>query len=124
MLDPPFCVDDLRLVATPDSGRAYSDRIAGGAEDMTTQNGGSRSASGQGLSGRRAAVRSIEPLLDIDGVATALGTTVRHVRRLVFERRIPYIKVGALLRFDPAAIGSWLEEHTVSTLTSPERGTW
>ncbi len=36
------------------------------------------------------------PLLDILAVATALGITPRHVRRLVAERRIPFFKVGTL----------------------------
>lgn len=52
-------------------------------------------------------------LLDIGEVAAHLDVTVRHVRRLVFERRIPYIKVGALLRFDPEEIAAWLGECTV-----------
>lgn len=49
-------------------------------------------------------------LLDIQEVAAHLNVTVRHVRRLVFERRIPYIKVGNLLRFDPEEIAAWLRE--------------
>ena len=61
---------------------------------------------------------SIEPLLDVQGVAELMGDTVRHVRRLVFERRIPYIKIGALLRFDPAAIRDWLEAQTVHPVGS------
>lgn len=49
------------------------------------------------------------PLVPIDAVAKRLGVTVRHVRRLVDERRIPYIKWGKLLRFDPAEIDAWLD---------------
>ena len=48
-------------------------------------------------------------LVDIDAVARRLGVTVRHVRRLVFERRIPFIKWGHLLRFDPAEIEAWID---------------
>ena len=48
-------------------------------------------------------------LLDIAGVAEHLGVNERHVRRLVNERRIPFIKWGPLLRFDPAEIASWLD---------------
>ena len=33
-------------------------------------------------------------LLDITEVADVLGVSVRHVRRLVFERRMPYLKCG------------------------------
>jgi excisionase family DNA binding protein len=48
-------------------------------------------------------------LLDIAEVAETLGVDVRHVRRLVFERRIPYIKWGHLLRFDPEDIAAWID---------------
>jgi excisionase family DNA binding protein len=56
--------------------------------------------------------RNIEPraLLDIEGVARLLGVGVRHVRRLVSDRRIPYLKWGHLLRFDPVEIEAWLDE--------------
>ncbi len=50
-------------------------------------------------------------LVDIDAVAQHLGVSVRHVRRLVFERRIPFIKWGHLLRFDPTEIVEWLEDN-------------
>jgi excisionase family DNA binding protein len=52
-------------------------------------------------------------LLDIEGVAEHLGVSDRHLRRLVAERRIPYIKWGHLLRFDPDAVGSWLDSVRV-----------
>jgi excisionase family DNA binding protein len=48
-------------------------------------------------------------LLTITQVADLLGVDVRHVRRLVHERRIPYIKWGHLLRFDPTDINDWLD---------------
>lgn len=50
-------------------------------------------------------------LLSIAEVADALGVDVRHVRRLVHERRIPYIKWGHLLRFDPADIAAWVDGY-------------
>jgi excisionase family DNA binding protein len=52
-------------------------------------------------------------LLTIEQVADHLGVGVRHVRRLVFERRIPYLKWGHLLRFDPAEIADWLTRSRV-----------
>ena len=54
-----------------------------------------------------------EPLLDVHEVAARLNITVRHVRRLVAERRIPYLKVGSLLRFDPVEINAWLRHLAV-----------
>ncbi len=34
------------------------------------------------------------PLMDLDAVARRLGVNHRHIRRLVAERRIPYLKWG------------------------------
>ncbi len=50
------------------------------------------------------------PLMDLAGVARRLGVNQRHIRRLVAERRIPYLKWGHLLRFDPVEIAAWLEQ--------------
>lgn len=42
-------------------------------------------------------------------VAGLLGVAKRHIYRLVSEDRIPYLKWGRLLRFDPVEIAAWLE---------------
>ena len=48
-------------------------------------------------------------LVDIPTLAAHLGVGVRHVRRLVAERRIPYVKIGYPVRFDVAEIERWCE---------------
>jgi len=50
-------------------------------------------------------------LLDVAALAELLGVNVRHVRRLVYERRIPFIKWGHLIRFDPTEIGEWIDAY-------------
>jgi excisionase family DNA binding protein len=55
-------------------------------------------------------------LVDICEIAEHLGVSVRHVRRLVAERRIPYVKWGNLLRFDPEDISTWLVLRRVDPL--------
>lgn len=52
-------------------------------------------------------------LLDVAGVAELLNVPERHVRRLVAERRIPFVKWGHLLRFDPATVAAWLDDARV-----------
>jgi excisionase family DNA binding protein len=52
-------------------------------------------------------------LLTIEEVADHLGVSVRHVRRLVSERRIPFVKWGHLLRFNPEDLASWLDDSRV-----------
>jgi excisionase family DNA binding protein len=51
----------------------------------------------------------LRPRLSITEIAEVLGVEVRHVRRLVHERRIPFIKWGHLLRFDPVEIQAWID---------------
>ena len=53
------------------------------------------------------------PLMDIEAVAHRLSVGVRHVRRLVTEKRIPYRKWGHLLRFEPEEIEEWIEATRV-----------
>ena len=52
-------------------------------------------------------------LMNIEQVAERLGVSVRHMRRLVAERRIPFVKWGHLLRFDPDEVDRWIEECAV-----------
>jgi excisionase family DNA binding protein len=54
---------------------------------------------------------NLRQLIDIPTLARWLDSTVRHVRRLVAEKRIPYLKVGHFIRFDPEQIRQWLAEH-------------
>lgn len=50
-------------------------------------------------------------LLDYGQLAEWLNDTVRHLRRLVNEERIPYIKIGHFIRFDPEQIADWLDAN-------------
>ena len=52
-------------------------------------------------------------MLNIPQVADRLGIGVRYVRRLVAERRIPFYKVGYLIRFDSQEVESWLRASRV-----------
>lgn len=56
-------------------------------------------------------IQNIPELVTIDQLSGRLGITVRHVRRLVYERRIPYVKVGRLVRFDVGEIVRWVDSH-------------
>lgn len=61
-------------------------------------------------------------LVDINGAARILGVPVRHVRRLVAERRVPYIKWGSRLHFDPLELEQWIDRHRVTERDIPEAG--
>ena len=63
------------------------------------------------LNSRSATVRPVglRHLVSIEDLAEHLGVSVRHVRRLVSERRIPFHKWGRLLRFDIDEVNAWLD---------------
>ncbi len=52
-------------------------------------------------------------LMDIETLAVRLGVSVRFVRRLVAERRMPFLKIGKFIRFDPADVDAWIELRRV-----------
>jgi excisionase family DNA binding protein len=57
-------------------------------------------------------------LLRIEELAQRLGVSVRHLRRLVQERRIPSLKFGHFVMFDENEIATWLDGFR----RPPERG--
>ena len=54
-------------------------------------------------------IDNIPQLITIDQLAERLGVTQRYVRRLVAEKRVPYRKLGKLVRFAEHEIAAWLD---------------
>lgn len=63
--------------------------------------------------------QQLRRLVSIAEIAEALDVDVRHVRRLVHERRIPFIKWGHLLRFDPGEVQAWIDHYRKKPLRPP-----
>jgi excisionase family DNA binding protein len=55
-------------------------------------------------------------LLTLEEVADRLGTSLRHVRRLADERRIPIVKVGRYVRFDGHDLEHWIDDHRIGVV--------
>jgi excisionase family DNA binding protein len=58
-------------------------------------------------------------LVDIAAAAQKLGVSVRYMRRLVGERRIPYVKLGHYVRFDANELERWIDRSRVDALPQP-----
>lgn len=58
-----------------------------------------------------------EELLTGEQVAALLKTTPRFVRRIVADRRIEYVKVGRLVRFEAAAVTDYINRNRVVPLS-------
>jgi len=52
-------------------------------------------------------------LLDVEGAAEYLSVTPRFIRRLVAERRLPFVKLGRHLRFDAADLDRFIDAGRV-----------
>lgn len=58
-------------------------------------------------------VDTLSPMIDVGQAAARLGVSVRYVRRLVAEQRLPYVKVGKFVRFDIVDLESWIDDRRV-----------
>ena len=54
--------------------------------------------------------------LGVPELARMLNVSEDMIRSLVHQRRIPYYKVGKLIRFDPNEIAEWLSGLRVNPL--------
>ena len=61
----------------------------------------------------------MEKLLTLAEVAERLNTTPRHVRRLVFERRIAYRKLGRYVRVHPDDVAEYVAAHRIEAARAP-----
>lgn len=52
-----------------------------------------------------------QALWTLDDVAARLATTNRHVRRLVADRRLPHLRIGRFLRFEPSEVERWIAKQ-------------
>lgn len=56
-------------------------------------------------------------LLDVREVATYTGLSRHTLYTMVSQRRIPFVKVGRLTRFDMGLLNDWLKQHTVMPMS-------
>jgi excisionase family DNA binding protein len=55
----------------------------------------------------------LDTLLTVEQAAERLGTSVRFVRRLVFERRIAYVKLGRHVRIAAGDLDAFIRAGRV-----------
>jgi excisionase family DNA binding protein len=59
------------------------------------------------------------PMLRPEEVAERLNVSLRFIRRLCHERRVPYTKVGKFVRFDAEELEAWIMTHRVIPEADP-----
>lgn len=61
---------------------------------------------------------SVSPhVLTVDETAAALRISVRQVRRMISERRIPYVRVGRSVRIAPDDLTAFIRSGRVESIT-------
>ncbi len=63
----------------------------------------------------------LDRLLTVEEAADRLGTSVRFVRRLVFERRIAYVKLGRHVRIAARDLDAFIRAGRVEVGQFPTR---
>jgi excisionase family DNA binding protein len=61
----------------------------------------------------------MDRLLTVEDAADRLGTSVRFVRRLIFERRIAYVKVGRHVRIAAVDLDAYVRAGRVEVGAIP-----
>ena len=61
-----------------------------------------------------------ESLLSVEAAAEYLSASPRFIRRLVAERRVPYVKVGRLVRLAPEDLDVFIAAGRVESLTASD----
>jgi excisionase family DNA binding protein len=64
----------------------------------------------------------MDKLLTVEESAERLGTSVRFVRRLIFERRIPYTKLGSHVRITASDLDAFITAGRVEAGMAHQQG--
>ena len=64
----------------------------------------------------------LDRLLTVEEAAERLGTSTRFVRRLIFERRIAFVKVGRHVRITQVDLDAFVDAGRVDAIHRAEAG--
>ena len=95
---------------------------------VETESGETARASDQGVvqDGHLRIPGGVIRLIDSEALASWLGFEIVFVRRLVAERRIPFLKIGKFVRFDPDEVARWIDDQRIAAgrVRPGRRGRW
>lgn len=61
---------------------------------------------------------TISRLISIQEAATYIGLSPHTLYTMVSQRRIPFVKVGRLVKFDVGLLDAWIKQNTVMPMPS------
>lgn len=60
----------------------------------------------------------MEQLLSIEEASKKTGLSVAGIYKMTCTRRIPFVKLGSRVFFDPERLKKWIEEHSIEPVSS------
>lgn len=54
-------------------------------------------------------LRECDTALKVDEVSRLLSVSLKHLYRMVSDEKIPYLRLGGCIRFDPGTLADWLD---------------
>jgi excisionase family DNA binding protein len=60
----------------------------------------------------------MQRLVSIKEAATYTGLSPHTIYAMVSQRRIPFVKLGRLVKFDLELLGKWIKQQTVMPMPS------
>jgi len=61
---------------------------------------------------------TLNRLISVPEAAAYTGLSPHTIYTMVSQRRIPYVKVGRLVKFDEGMLQAWIKQHTVMPMPS------
>ncbi len=58
-------------------------------------------------------------LIDVHAAAALLDLSVSALYTMVSQRRVPFVKVGRLTKFDLTLLDEWIKKNTVMPMPPP-----
>jgi excisionase family DNA binding protein len=59
-------------------------------------------------------IDQLSGLLTVRQLISLVGMSRTTIYEYVTAKRIPYLRIGTMIRFDPHAIAEWLRQHNVA----------
>lgn len=57
--------------------------------------------------------KQITDYLTVEQAAYLLGLKLSRIRHMIFRKQIPYIKIGASIRFDKTELKNWINTKAI-----------
>ena len=66
-------------------------------------------------------VADVYSLMSVQEAASYLNVSPHTLYTMVSQRRVPYVKIGRLTKFDKGELDKWIKQHSVMPMPPKQR---